>query len=178
MLPINHRSAYIQFVYYVWRQFKIRILEILNILFKIQRLHERRLKSNSWCIHQTAEHQTWERKGKKILFSSCYIFEITYKHQMEIIFAIFYSLQTNQLHQNSKKERKIKKEPNFPKMFPSFRYIFVTQLWIPLSVLAPLNESRMNVEMHSQGLEKVIVTFIHSANTWIPIKCLASFLCL
>lgn len=54
MLPISQRSAYIQFVYDVWRQFKFRILDILDILFKIQRLHERRLKKlmlppwNSW----------------------------------------------------------------------------------------------------------------------------------
>lgn len=56
------------------------------------------------------------KEKKQILFSSCYIFEITYKYQVENIFAVFCTLQTNQIYQN--RIRRIKEKLDFPKISP------------------------------------------------------------
>lgn len=74
-----------------------------------------------------------KKRKKRILFSSCYIFQITYKYKMENIFAIFYTFQTNQIHRN--RIRRIKERINFLKMSP-FRLYTHNSGWDSASCLS------------------------------------------
>lgn len=92
---------------------------------------------------------------------------------MENIFAIFHTLQTNQIHQN--RIRRIKGRTDFPKR-PLFRLYTHNSGLDSASCLSSLNEPGTNVKMHAQGLEKVTAMFVHSAHTWLTVRCLASLL--
>lgn len=146
-------------------------MKIVDILFKIQRLHERRLKKkfmlpplNSWTSNLR------KKGGKRNFYSQAAISLKNLQTPNGNLFcniSLFVDQSNTSVWSERKKKKgktegredgrkERKKKSYFLKVYPLFKIYIYNAALILLSVSAPLKASRMMVKMHSQVIQQVL----------------------